>query len=56
MSSFGDEWAQRTGWKKRVAYRVASRNGAIAFWVGAAILIALFYTALFELIVTRIWG
>lgn len=56
MSSLGDQWAQRTGWKAREAYRAASRNGAVAFWLGAIILLGLFYSAVFSIIAARISG
>jgi hypothetical protein len=47
VSSFGDEWQRRTAWKDRAAYRAKSRNGAVAFWLGVAILLALLYGSVF---------
>lgn len=55
MSSFGDDWQQRTVWKDRAAYRVKSRNGAVAFWLGAGILLGLLYSTVFGWLLSSIW-
>lgn len=56
MSSFGDEWQRRTAWKDRAAYRAKSRNGAVAFWLGVAILLGLLYFSVFGWALSAIWS
>jgi hypothetical protein len=42
-------------WKDRAAYRVRSRNGAVAFWLGVGILLGLLYSTVFGWVLSAIW-
>ena len=55
MNSLDNKW-RRTALSDRGAYRSSSRNGAVAIWLGITILLGLFYSSLFTLIVNWIWG
>ena len=55
MSSFGDEWNGESRGSDRAAYRVKSRNGAVAFWLGVGIMLGLLYTSVFGWAVSAIW-
>lgn len=51
MNSPDEQWLHRTAWRERAAYQTASRNGAVAFWVGVLILVGLFYVSVISAVV-----
>lgn len=51
MNRPDEQWLERTAWRERMAFQTASRNGAVAIWVGILVLIGLFYVSAISAVV-----